>query len=102
MKIAIKVIPRASRQRLVLDANGTIRCYVTSPPEDGRANKEVVALFAERLKRPARDIEIDQGLTSPHKVLDIAGFASVDELYQALGFERQASVPLGKKSQLPR
>jgi len=94
MKLPIKVIPRASRQRLVLDKQGTIRCYVTSPPEDGKANRAVIALFAESLGCSPRAISIDQGLTSQNKVLDIDGYASLETLYLALGFEQQGTLPL--------
>lgn len=84
-KIKIKVVPRAGRRQIVLDKNGTIKCYLTSAPEDGKANREVVQMIADKLGIGRRDIEIEQGLTSQVKVLDIVGYESEDAIKKGLG-----------------
>ena len=89
MKITLKVVPQAGRQKIILDKNGALKCYLNSPPEEGKANRELVKLLADALKIPQRNIEIVQGLTSRTKVLDIPGFWSEDELKTALGLELQ-------------
>ena len=43
-RIALRVTPRARRNAIQLDADGTIRVHVTAPPEDGKANAAVAAL----------------------------------------------------------
>lgn len=47
-EIAVRVTPRAARARLVAEA-GTLRAYVTVPPEDGKANAAVRDLLAAYL-----------------------------------------------------
>ena len=85
MKITIKVVPQAGRQKIILDKTGAIKCYLNSPPEDGRANRELIKMLAETLSIPQRQIEIVQGLTSRTKVFDIPGFWSEEDLKKALG-----------------
>ena len=47
-RIAVKVTPKASRMRLVMDG-AVLRAYVTVAPEDGKANAAVQALLAKAL-----------------------------------------------------
>jgi hypothetical protein len=92
MKLAIKVAPRSSEQKLIMDKNSELKCYINSPPEDGKANKELITLLSKLLKTTQRDIQIIEGLTSRTKVLEIAGFATEKELFQVLGFQVQNSL----------
>lgn len=89
MKITIKVVPKASYRKVILDKNGSIKCYLNSLPEDGKANRELIKFLAEKLNIPQYEIEIMQGLTSKIKVLNISGFWNEEELYKALGLEIQ-------------
>ena len=89
MKITIKVVPKASHQKIIIDKNGSIKCYLNSPPENGEANKELIQLLADNLNIPQREIEIVQGLTSKTKVLNIPGFWHTEELHKALGLQVQ-------------
>lgn len=91
MKITIKVVPKSREPKIILDKTGTLKLYVKSPPEDGKANKELIKLLAEKLKTTQRDITIVSGLTSRTKVLDIAGFTDEAQLFKALGFQVQSS-----------
>jgi uncharacterized protein len=75
LKISLKVIPKASSAKLLAsstDAEG-IRVYVTSVPEDGKANKAVIELLAKALRVAKSRITILQGLTSRHKTVLIEG-----------------------------
>lgn len=92
MKIKIKVVPQAGRQKIMLDASGTLKLYVHSPAEDGKANRELIKLLADALKIPQKNIDIVQGLISRSKVLEIEGFSSEDEIKQALGLHIQKSL----------
>lgn len=74
--IALHVIPKASKNELVGwvdDANGqkALKVKVTAVPEDGKANKAVIALLAKIWGCAARDLEIISGATSRHKKLKI-------------------------------
>lgn len=92
MKIKVKVVPQSGKQKIILDKSGALKCYLTSPPEDGKANRELIKLLSEALKVTQREIEIVQGLTSRSKVLDIPGFTSLAQVYEALGLQVQGKL----------
>ena len=72
MRINIRVIPRSGRNKLEWEAGG-IRARLTAPPVGGAANAALIALLAEQLALPKRNIEIVRGATSRQKVVEIAG-----------------------------
>lgn len=74
IRLPIKVTPKASADRIQGWAeDGVLKISVTAVPEDGKANKAVIALLAKRLKLPKSAIEIASGETSRHKTLLIDG-----------------------------
>ncbi len=78
IRLAVKVCPKASADRLqgwALDKEGgqVLKIAVTAVPEDGKANKAVIALLAKRLKLPKSAITIASGETSRGKILLIDG-----------------------------
>lgn len=73
MKIDVKVITRASRPGVVLDASGQLRVKVGVVPEKGKANKEVIELVARYYGVGASKVSIVQGATSSRKTLLISG-----------------------------
>ena len=84
MRLAVKVIPKASSERIVgisADANGAfwLKVAVTAAPEDGKANARLVALLAKSMKIAKRDISLIQGAAQRNKALLIKG-ASADDL----------------------
>lgn len=87
--IELKVAPQSGRQDLVLDKSGILKCFILSPPEDGKANKEVVQLIAEKLKIKKQQIEIIGGLISRKKKLAIDIALSYEQFLQALGLAHQ-------------
>ncbi len=71
--LAVKVRP-GSRERSVGDVvGGRLRVAVTVPPEKGKANKELIALLAEKLNVPKREVEIKSGETSREKTVMLHG-----------------------------
>ncbi len=72
MLIAVRVIPRSSRNTLEWE-QGALRARLTAPPVDGAANEALIALLAERLGVPKRAIQIVRGATSRQKTVEIAG-----------------------------
>jgi len=78
IKLHIKVTPKASAARIQgwaedEDGERVLKIAVTVVPEDGKANKAVIALLAKRLKLPKSAIEIASGHTSRRKTLLIDG-----------------------------
>jgi len=53
--------------------DGALKVRLTAPPVDGAANEALIALLAQRLGLPKRDIHIVHGATSRHKVVEIRG-----------------------------
>ena len=69
-EIAVRVTPKASRDRILVD-DDAIRVYVTTVPEDGKANKAVVKLLSKALGVPKTRLDLIRGATSRDKVFRI-------------------------------
>ena len=63
------VTPRAKRSQIKGVRNGSIAVSLRSPPLDGRANEELIELFADALSIPKSDIIILRGEKSRKKLL---------------------------------
>jgi len=70
MLISIKVIPRAKKERIMETENG-FKVYVSSPPEDGRANEAVIKILSEHFNVSKSLIKIIKGEKSRNKILEI-------------------------------
>jgi uncharacterized protein (TIGR00251 family) len=68
---AVRVTPRAKQNKVLPQADGSLKVYVTAPPEDGRANEAVIETIAEWLGVRRRDVEIVRGATSRNKVVRV-------------------------------
>ena len=66
-EIAVRVTPKASRDRIVTDA-GQIRVCVTAVPEAGKANQAVQKLLAKAIGVPKCRLTLLRGATSRDKV----------------------------------
>jgi len=81
--IKVKVIPRSSRTDILGKENDIYRMKLSDPPVEGRANKAVIELLAEKLGVPRREIEIVSGKTGRLKTIRIRGLTAA-EIAQAL------------------
>lgn len=81
--IAVKVVPGASRERVLGAYGDGIRVAVTAPPEGGAANKAVVDLLAETLGVSRGQVSIVRGHANPRKELAISGLTA-DEIESRL------------------
>ena len=72
----LRVTPNARTERLAIepDATGTLKLklWVTVPPEDGKANKAVLALLAKALCLPKSAVTLVRGESSRTKVFHVA------------------------------
>lgn len=78
--VALRVTPRAAADRIAVepataDRPARLRVHVTTAPEDGKANKAVIALVARALGVPRSTITIARGETGRDKLLRIDGWA---------------------------
>jgi len=74
IRLAVKVTPKASADRIQgwaedEDGERVLKIAVTAVPEDGKANKAVIALLAKRLKLPKSAFEIASGHAARRKTL---------------------------------
>lgn len=72
MIIDIKVIPKAGKNA-IKEGDGLLRVYVTTVPEDGKANKAVIKLLAKHYGVRQADIRIIRGQTFGKKTVEIDG-----------------------------
>lgn len=73
----MRVTPKASADRVgavVADETGAgwLQVAVTAVPEDGKANKAVIALLAKRWKLPKSTLSVVRGTTDRRKLVEIA------------------------------
>lgn len=76
VQFRIKVTPKASSNRLgevIKTEEGyfVLKVYVTSVPEQGKANEAVIAILAKSLHLPKRSIILKQGAKDRYKMIEI-------------------------------
>ena len=71
MFLQIRVIPRSKKNEIIDLGKKRLRVKVTSPPVDGRANKELIELLARYYKKKKSSITIKKGTKSRDKVIEI-------------------------------
>jgi len=68
--LKIKVIPNAKKQK-ILEEGGRLKVYLTSQPEKGKANKELITLLSKYYNLRKEQIAIIKGEYSREKVIKI-------------------------------
>lgn len=72
-RLAVKVVPGASRSGISGWLGDALKLRVAAPPERGKANAAVEALICEALGLPRGSVRVVAGARSPRKVLEITG-----------------------------
>lgn len=83
MPIFVKVIPKSGRSELKF-VGKSLKAWVKSAPEDGKANDELIRMLAEKFECARADVKILRGHTQKNKLVDICG-KTVDEIKKAAG-----------------
>jgi uncharacterized protein (TIGR00251 family) len=71
--IAVKVKPNARVSLLEQDERGAWLAQIKSPPVDGKANEELIALVARRFGCPKSAVSIKSGASARTKLVRIDG-----------------------------
>ena len=72
MILQLRVKPRSRRSELEIDASGVSgTAWLKSPPVDGKANAELIALLAERFDCPRSAIAIKSGAGARIKLVGL-------------------------------
>lgn len=72
VEFGVHVSTRSSRPGVGGEHGGRLRARVSSAPEDGKANKELIALVARALGAKKSEVEIVSGRTSRDKLVRVA------------------------------
>ena len=70
-KFKIKVIPKSSKNEILIGTDGLLKVKVTAPPVDGKANEAVIKLLSKELGIKKSQIAIVSGQTSKIKVIEL-------------------------------
>ena len=78
----LRVKPRATRERLTVDAAGELRLELHAPATEGQANDACVHFFARALRLPQACIVILAGQRSRRKRLRVTGRSAEQTITQ--------------------
>ena len=72
----VRVVPRASRNKIAGIHDGAVRIRLTAPPVEGAANEALISFLSSVLRVPKRDIELVSGQTARNKVVSVSGLSA--------------------------
>lgn len=75
--LKIKVEPRSSKSGIVGPYGDALKVKLTSPPVEGKANKELIEVLAKEFGIHKSDIEIISGQSSKNKTVKITGVSDI-------------------------
>lgn len=73
MILVVRVVPRASKPGVAAETDGSLKVRLKSPPVDGAANAELIAVLAEAFGVPRRSVTIAGGAHARTKRVQIEG-----------------------------
>ncbi len=71
-KITVKVIPRSSKNQMILLEDGTYKVKLTAPPVDGAANEALIKFLSEEFHVAKSCVQIIKGETGRNKIVEIS------------------------------
>lgn len=80
----VRVGPRASKNEIVGELEGSLKIRISAPPVDGAANEEVVKVLAKAFGVAKSNVTIVSGETSKTKRVRVIG-ATLEQLRQLAG-----------------
>jgi uncharacterized protein (TIGR00251 family) len=88
----IKVVPSSGRSMASLDKNNQLKWHLKSPPEDGKANQELIKAIAQALKIPHNMVTIVTGAIRRTKLIRVATDHTYEQLLNAVKVEKQLKI----------
>ena len=73
MKVAVKVLPNASRDEVVGWLGQELKVRVQAPPEAGKANKRLCRLLAQFCGLPEGAVAVVSGQSNARKIIELNG-----------------------------
>lgn len=90
----LKVSPSAHKQAWKISSSGILKCWLTSQPENNKANNELIKLLSKTLSVSQNSVQIIAGATSRTKKIKIDIDITYEKLLHLLHIETQ--LPLFK------
>jgi uncharacterized protein (TIGR00251 family) len=78
VRLALKVVPGASRDRVVGELGDALKVSVSKPPQGGAANRAVVKLLARALDVAEANITLVRGHAGARKEVLVSGLTVQD------------------------
>lgn len=78
VQLTLKVVPGSSRTEVVGRYDGMLKVKIAAPPEQGKANKMLIAFLAKALGIRKNEIHITSGQTSSIKQIRCEGVTQDD------------------------
>jgi uncharacterized protein (TIGR00251 family) len=78
VRLAVRVVPRASRSAVAGVRGGRLMVRVTAPPVEGAANEAVLDVIAGAVGVPRRAVSLLAGETQRDKTVVIVGVTETD------------------------
>ena len=69
----VRVVPRASRNKIAGIHDGAVRIRLTAPPVEGAANKECIRFLAKTFHIPRGEVKLIRGMKNREKTFEIRG-----------------------------
>jgi len=76
--VAVKVVPGASRDKVVGPLGDRLKVQVRQPPEKGKANEALCRVLAGVLAVKPADVVVVRGQTRPEKEVRVCGLEAGD------------------------
>lgn len=73
VNLRVKVVPNANKNAVAGLLGDDLKVRVQSPPEDGKANKELIKFLAKKLGVSKSKIAIAKGATRRNKAIAVRG-----------------------------
>lgn len=70
--LQVRVKPNSKQPSITEEADGSLTVRLQSPPVEGKANRELIALLSKYLGIPKSHIVIKSGLSSKNKLLEFS------------------------------
>ena len=78
VEIAVKAVPKSSRNRVAGIVADRLKVCVTAAPEKGRANGAIAETLADFLDVSPSSVEIVAGATGPRKTVRVRGVSPAE------------------------
>ncbi len=89
IRLEMKVIPQSGQQKIILDKNGQVKCYIKSAPKKGKANREIITFLAKKMHVSKQKVAIVTGVTSRKKIVHIETDKDKRQIMDLLGLQEQ-------------